>query len=455
MNSRMIPIAAIAAGVWALTFLPGLWSGAGAWAIRALCVALWLWLAVVLFPSSSKRPAVIAPLFLMVTSALWFYGILPVVFSTAIVEKTSSILNGLSTDTFPHLYSKLIRSEGELSILRFVLAGIAVMAWTAPGEKREDMGNGPDASALPPRWMVLLLGICAAAIYWIAGHMPLEPAQSSVKWLILQIRFAAMIFFLIAVALAASRVMVRSSGALIDFIVLVVVATAPVLSGGMKTVVYILGVSMLAMALARRSILAMGVMVIAPLALLLLGTIARIPEPSITNHFLARLVVTKVVVRQIESVDCLTGAIRGHDAPRANAPHAFYFASGLVPRFLWPEKPDLSQSGKTVLQYCDSYMAQNLHTGHSAAGTLLWEPLVQGGKAGQIAAQALTFIVLAGLSRVWIGGGPYAAAGILALVPWAVDFDQHFALYLANLVKAGLVVTAGLFLMAWGRRFLR
>jgi hypothetical protein len=28
----------------------------------------------------------------------------------------------------------------------------------------------------------------------------------------------------------------------------------------------------------------------------------------------------------------------------------------------------------------------------------------------------------------------------LGLTPWLIDFDQHFAMYLANVVKAGMVM---------------
>jgi hypothetical protein len=115
----------------------------------------------------------------------------------------------------------------------------------------------------------------------------------------------------------------------------------------------------------------------------------------------------------------------------------------------------LSQSGITVIRYCDPYFAPNIHTGHSASGTLLWEPLAFAGVPGLVVAQILTFMILIILSRIWINGGPYAATGVLALTPWTIDFDQHFALYVANLAKAGLVTGAFLFVLARVGRILR
>ncbi|MBM3565868.1 MAG: hypothetical protein FJX42_07135 [Alphaproteobacteria bacterium] len=48
---------------------------------------------------------------------------------------------------------------------------------------------------------------------------------------------------------------------------------------------------------------------------------------------------------------------------------------------------------------------------------------------------------------------PMPSPGVLALTPWTIGFDQHFALYMGNLTKAGLVVGGTLFLLAWiGRK---
>lgn len=49
----------------------------------------------------------------------------------------------------------------------------------------------------------------------------------------------------------------------------------------------------------------------------------------------------------------------------------------------------------------------------------------------------------------------FTGIGILALIPWTIDFDQHFALYVANLAKAGLVTGAFLFVLARVGRILR
>jgi hypothetical protein len=96
---RPPPIAMAALGLWLCTFLPGIWDGAAAWAIRAACVALWTWLAVVMGSAPTQRPALVAPLFLLSTSALWLYAIVPVVFATAFMEIPGKTLTALASIT--------------------------------------------------------------------------------------------------------------------------------------------------------------------------------------------------------------------------------------------------------------------------------------------------------------------------------------------------------------------
>ena len=455
---RAIHIAMAAVGLWLLTFLPGIWDGAAAWAIRAACVALWTWLTAVMVAAPARHPALAAPLFLIVTSALWLYAIVPVVFATAVMEIPSRTLTVLASSTNLDLLPRLIGSEGELAVLRFALVGIAAAAWIAPENSGAEEGTS-GIMAEPPRWMTLGLGVGAGAIYAAARHLPTDLAHYLSAELIRQADFAALVVFCVAVALVALRAVGRAPGALLDFVILGAPAVAFLLSGGLKPAVFVFGASLLAVALARRSTLIVG-MAVAASSIALISVMA-VQNPGQVLHmsffeFSVKKFVSKVVLRQIETVDCLTGVIRAHDGAYAESANVFYFASGLVPRALWPEKPDLSQSGKAVIKYCDPSMAPGSDAaGLSAAATLLWEPLAYGGPAAEVAAQVLTLLILAGLSRAWTGGNGYAAAGTLALAPWALDFDQHFALYIANLVKAGLVAGSCLLLVAWGRRVFR
>ncbi|CUW38081.1 putative Membrane protein [Magnetospirillum sp. XM-1] len=177
-----------------------------------------------------------------------------------------------------------------------------------------------------------------------------------------------------------------------------------------------------------------GWMRIAIAAMLLLSPIAgagavMLPRGAIPN------LAGKIVYRQSETVFCLDFALRdaaaGGGEWRAGP---FYFVSALVPRILWPDKPSLSHGG-AFSEFCGVEIP-----GHSASITLLGEPALRGGAWGMAAAG----LVLAGLSAAviaaWKRGGMIVTALALGLTPWLIDFDQHFAMYVANLAK-GLLAT--------------
>ena len=508
-HPRVLPIAVTAAGIWLLTSFPGVWTGAGTWIVRGACVAVWAWLAVVFFTTTAKRPALATPLFLIVTLAFWLYAIIPIVFAVAMPPRDFFIFS-----TVPGLFLRLPGSEGELAVLRFSLLGISASAWALPGNSYRANDRG-GVAGLPPRWIVVGLGIAAGAVCVLHRYVPADWAGLALVEFSRQAGVAALVIYSTTLALAALRTVTRQEGAITDLAILSLAAVGLILVGKVKPVIFILGIAGAAVALAWRSALIFAGVVTVSLVMLVLGIMVRqhqvsplfemvnrahlseitVPasrfsgevldvlkrEGSIRDFAVVEIrpgineirieleyhegdpviryagivLAAKLVSRQAETVDCLTGVVRKHFAVHAESSNPFYFASGLVPRVLWPDKPNLSQSGKTVIPYCHADFAPNLHTDHSASGTLLWEPLAFAGIRGQIAAQALTFLMLIGLSRVWINGGAYAAAGVLALTPWTIDFDQHFALYIANLAKAGLVTGASLFLLAGAGRILR
>lgn len=451
-HPRVLPIAVTAAGIWLLTSFPGVWTGAGTWIVRGACVAVWAWLAVVFFTTTAKRPALATPLFLIVTLAFWLYAIIPIVFAVAMPPRDFFIFS-----TVPGLFLRLPGSEGELAVLRFSLLGISASAWALPGNSYRANDRG-GVAGLPPRWIVVGLGIAAGAVCVLHRYVPADWAGLALVEFSRQAGVAALVIYSTTLALAALRTVTRQEGAITDLAILSLAAVGLILVGKVKPVIFILGIAGAAVALAWRSALIFAGVVTVSLVMLVLGIMVRqhqVSPPFEMVNYAGRVLATKLVSRQAETVDCLTGVVRKHFAVHAESSNPFYFASGLVPRVLWPDKPNLSQSGKTVIPYCHADFAPNLHTDHSASGTLLWEPLAFAGIRGQIAAQALTFLMLIGLSRVWINGGAYAAAGVLALTPWTIDFDQHFALYIANLAKAGLVTGASLFLLAGAGRILR
>lgn len=189
--------------------------------------------------------------------------------------------------------------------------------------------------------------------------------------------------------------------------------------------------------------MAVAVLVAAPL--LMAGAIQS--HRNIDASMVDKLI-SKIIIRQSETVFCLNFVLREADRPESvwrQGP--LYFAAGLVPRLLWPDKPSLSVGADFAGPFCGA----GIFVLHSASITLPGEPILRGGSAG-IAVAGLVLVGLSGLVLLaWKHGG-VASPAALALVPWLIDFDQHFALYIANAVKAGLVVgAAGLALLVLAR----
>jgi hypothetical protein len=142
----------------------------------------------------------------------------------------------------------------------------------------------------------------------------------------------------------------------------------------------------------------------------------------------------KLVQRQSETVYCLAFAEKSYREHGASD-HPGYFLAGLVPRFLWPDKPNLSQGGRYAHDFCGWPADEVAFARHSASITLLGEPLIRGGLLGLVIAQ-FTIIAILGIgSTALLSDRPGVAVAVLAIVPWLMDFDQHFALWLANIAK--------------------
>jgi hypothetical protein len=162
--------------------------------------------------------------------------------------------------------------------------------------------------------------------------------------------------------------------------------------------------------------------------------------------------VYKIAARQTETVSCFQRVVEGHlGSPGSGTP--FYFLSAVVPRAVWPKKPNLSLGSAYALAYC-GYRPQDMPAdgSHSLSITLIGQPLMRAGLAGLAVAQIFA-IVLLGLVSLGAAGirvaGPVALA---ALVPWLVDFDQSFALYVANGAKMFLYMLPVLVGVFWMQR---
>lgn len=166
-----------------------------------------------------------------------------------------------------------------------------------------------------------------------------------------------------------------------------------------------------------------------------------------------RLATSKIVYRQVETAYCLHQATQRHSADDMKFDKQLFWIAGLIPRAVWPQKPSLSLGQHYAVTYCG---LPNRENGHSSSITLLGQPIVMGGANGVILHGGLLVLMMGGLTwatRQWPGLG---VIFIMSLMPWWIDFDQDFALYIANLVKFALFIVLSLVIFklaeeAWRR----
>jgi hypothetical protein len=167
-----------------------------------------------------------------------------------------------------------------------------------------------------------------------------------------------------------------------------------------------------------------------------------------STNFVGGALTYKLFARQAATGGCLQRVIDRH-LPAAEPGSPFYFLIAPVPRVLWPDKPNLSLGADYGVRYCDIPPTQPGAPIHSASITLLGEPIIQAGVPGLIVAQGLTIGVLAGITLICFRGGLLGLITLAALFPWLADFDQSFALYVANAIKMGLYILPALLVLAW------
>lgn len=171
-----------------------------------------------------------------------------------------------------------------------------------------------------------------------------------------------------------------------------------------------------------------------------------VTDPSLALH---TVVETKIAARFTTTHMCFARLLEDRWGGRPEHP-PHYFAAALTPRLIWPDKPSLSANGEIwASRYCDTY--NDAVRRNSMSTTLLGEPVFLAGQSGFRLAAGVALALLAAVSLMGAGGG-VGAVVMVALIPWLADFDQSFAMYLANGVKSGLLIAALVWAALWGAR---
>ncbi len=177
------------------------------------------------------------------------------------------------------------------------------------------------------------------------------------------------------------------------------------------------------------------------------GNFARNDFVGNSPWFMFRRVLDgKFILRQMETGDCFMSVIKTHWRDPFIASKQLFWLKGLVPRTLWPDKPNLSLGRDYATRYCRFAIKNE----HSSSITLLGQPVIQGGWPGLLLHGGALLAALGGLA--WLGRDPRSLSSltVVALLPWLIDFDQDFALYVANAVKFFLVMSPLLLIAGLG-----
>lgn len=154
-----------------------------------------------------------------------------------------------------------------------------------------------------------------------------------------------------------------------------------------------------------------------------------IMEPAVS------FILYKTVYRQAETLYCLESVVNfSYVDLNYQKYDPYYFISVLIPRLIWPQKPNYSNGGEYAVKFCHFPVEDQKKTHHSASITLLGETFLHGGKA-----MATTFALLfAGImfALAYAHAKAPSSPVPIALVGWLIDFDQPTVLYIGNGVKA-------------------
>jgi hypothetical protein len=154
--------------------------------------------------------------------------------------------------------------------------------------------------------------------------------------------------------------------------------------------------------------------------------------------------VSKLVHRQAVSGECLD-RIASRFAGTENA-GPFYFLYAVVPRMLWPEKPNLSRGNEFAAKYCGQ---EHADPRQSESITLIGEPILSAGTAGLIVAELVVALLLGGAALVGLSGGSVRLIVLTAMLAWLVTFEQHFAQDIALVAKSFLTMLPLVGVLGW------
>lgn len=463
MTANRHALSLMIVAVLLLLAAPLLWS-VSPWMLRVTAILVWVLVTRTLV-TSSRKMAIGSALFLLPSLILVFYslagaiemefrgGAIPIDDPSAFLaeyERMSHIVDMPVYRKMPYGFG----NATELIVIEFALGLLAALAAITSGKHTPTVPTQPRPYAVP-----VLLGM-AAAIAAIS-HLPQQIFGMSAD--LVGFVLLAMIAFAIA---QASLWWAGGShhGGLI-FWITTGLAIIGFFDKGMKPLALLVPTCLILVLVVRRPNLRQTAFVLTGLTALTVVGILGMGLARGTLYFndlgagITQNIKAKIVYRQAETMFCLASAASKAALIESNPIDPGYFLGILIPRRLWPEKPEYSRGDSYAVEYClFSRQGQTTHR-HSASITLLGEAFLHGGK---IMVFLVGIILIAGLTLVTLSGmrGPSAlTAGSLAMTGWLADFDQLTALYLGNAVKVAIAMSPTVLIFHYlsrpGRRFIQ
>ncbi len=399
--------------------------------LRTLVFAQIVWTAISLVPDR-ERLAIISPLFLLAIVGLIFYAVLPLAYSTIETPRYA----------YPEQHARYLTypgSRAEYLVLQFGSLCLYAASWIRPGDGiRETISGG---WAGKTHRMVVTAALTLTAMCGVAFLADARWGISldSVLWAVPPIGF-----FSLATALLFAKGAGRWAVIVVIAATLIFLAEFAALHLARLPMAFLgfAGLSVIATSKIHRKQIVAGVTIAAvAVPLIAIGAVSYRAHSNsgaaLSLDTFTLQVERKILTRQAVSAWCFEQARKRHWNDTENRRY-FGFVAGLVPRAVWPDKPNLSRGAEYAVKYCGARI--NSEKIHAEALTLLAEPVIQGGKYGIIVGEICLLVILGVASLLFFRTGVAGLATGIALLPWLTSFEQHMAFYVANCTKMFLAM---------------
>ena len=404
-----------------------------------------------------QRLFLMSPPFLLSAVALFAYSLVPVgmYFLLLGLEGGQQLSFSLAGGYRPGVVA-YFGSDAERLVLAFALAGLAVHGivrwrWATGPENLHPAAAQKTEHAAP-----LLLAISAGllVIFILGTFFGIFGASRAA---LLRTAFGPIqSFLLLYLSYCAFHLKTLNRAAVIALglvTVLVMIAAThgkiPVLIV-MSAIIFWTASSRISFAGIAKTALVFAVFLVVVMQLI---QIVRAPHASMVDDSISMLrsagyvAASKLIWRQTETGHCFNEVIKRHRDDKFVATKQTFWLEILVPRVVWPSKPNFSLGNVYARTYCGMPEKNTLH---SASITLLGQTFIHGGNGAALLHGAIVLATLGLASMICFNGTVFHRVIVFALLPWWIDFDQHFALYVGNLVKFGIIMLPFM-LLASGR----